>query len=86
MLYIGFVMSDGRQLLNVGCHGEMSAAVVTRCNYTKLAREKKKHSFRKVKEHVFSSVNVQSVPFLSKASLAFDETNKWRAVNFKHSS
>jgi hypothetical protein len=79
-------MSDGQQLLNVGCHGEILAAVVTRCNYTKLAWGKKKHSFRKVKEHVFSRVNVQTVPFLSEASFAFDETNKWQAVNFKYTS
>jgi hypothetical protein len=35
-------MSDGQQLLSVGCHGErMSAAVVTRCNYKRLAWGKK---------------------------------------------
>jgi hypothetical protein len=38
MVYMGFVKSDGQQLLSVGCHGErMSAAVVTRCNYKRLA-------------------------------------------------
>jgi hypothetical protein len=73
---IGLLMADGQQLLNLGCHGERrSAAVVTRCNYTKLAL-KKKHSFRKVKEHVFSSGTVQTAPSLPKASLAFGETNK----------
>ena len=51
-------MSDGQQLLDVGCRGEESrSAVVTGCNYTKLAL--KKHTiFRKVREHVSFFRNV----------------------------
>jgi len=51
-------VSDGQQLLDVGCCGEESwPAVVAGCNYTKLAL--KKHTiFRKVREHVSFVRNV----------------------------
>ena len=60
-------MSDGQQLLDVGCRGEGSwPAVVTGCNYTKLALKKKNTIFRKVREHV----SFKTAPFLFEESLA----------------
>lgn len=66
-------MSDGQQLLDVGCRGEESwSAVVTGCNYTKLALKKHRHTqFSERYENTCLSLETfKTAPFLSEESLA----------------
>ena len=63
-------MSDGQQLLDVGCRGEESwPAVVTGCNYTKLALKKNTQFSERYQNTCLSLETFKTAPFLSEESL-----------------
>ena len=64
-------MSDGQQLLDVGCRREESwPAVVTGCNYTELALKKKTQFSERYKNTCLWLETFKTAPFLSEESLA----------------